>query len=122
MGLLSWLIALPFLTMVAVVFVPERHWRAVRWISLVGTGLGVALTAYVTYRYWIEARGDVELLRTATLSKLYLVERIPWFEPLGIQYYLGIDGISVSMVILTALIIFCDRSFSVDNRLRHRIT
>lgn len=118
MGLLSWLIALPFLTMVVVVFVPERHWRAVRWISLVGTGLGVALTAYVTYRYWIEARGDVESLRTATLSKLYLVERIPWFEPLGIQYYLGIDGISVSMVILTALIIFCGvlASWNVETR------
>jgi NADH-quinone oxidoreductase subunit M len=118
MGLLSWLIALPFLTMVAVVFVPERHWRAIRWISLAGTGLGLMLTAYITYRYWSEARGDVEFLRSATLSKLYLVEKVTWFEPLGIQYYLGIDGMSVSMVILTALIIFCGvlASWNVETR------
>lgn len=118
MGLLSWLIAVPFLTMVAVLFVPDRHWRAIRWISLVGTGLGLVLTAVVTWRYWVESQADLEGLRSATLTKLYLVERFTWFEPLGIQYYLGIDGISVSMVILTALIIFCGvlASWNVETR------
>ncbi len=118
MGLLSWLIAVPFLTMVAVLFVPDRHWRAIRWISLVGTGLGLVLTAVVTWRYWVESQADLDGLRSATLTKLYLVERFTWFEPLGIQYYLGIDGISVSMVILTALIIFCGvlASWNVETR------
>lgn len=65
MGLLSWLIAVPFLTMVAVLFVPDRHWRAIRWISLAGTGLGLVLTAVVTWRYWVESQADLEGLRTA---------------------------------------------------------
>lgn len=118
MGLVSWLIALPFLTMVAVVLVPERHWRSIRWISAAGTGAGLALTAYVVYRYWVEAAGDVELLRGATLTKLYLVERVAWFEPLGIQYFVGIDGISASMVVLTSIIIFCGvlASWNVETR------
>ena len=118
MGLVSWLIAMPFLTMVAVVLVPQRHWRAIRWISVVGTGIGLLLTAYITYRYWIEARNDVDFLRTATLTKLYLVERVPWFEALGILFFVGIDGISVSMVILTSIIIFCGvlASWNVETR------
>ncbi|MBI2425556.1 MAG: NADH-quinone oxidoreductase subunit M [Candidatus Hydrogenedentes bacterium] len=107
MGLVSWIIAAPFLTMVAIVFVPERHWRMIRWIAAVGTGIGLILTCVLTYRYWMAASADLETLRTATMTKLYLVERVAWFKPLGIQYLVGVDGISVSMVILTSLIIFC---------------
>ncbi len=118
MGLVSWLIALPFLTMIAIVFIPARHWRAIRWVAAVGTGLGLLLTAFVTYRYCVEASGDTEMLRTATLTKLYLVERVTWFEPLGIQYFVGVDGISASMIILTAVIIFCGvlASWNVETR------
>ena len=43
MGLVSWLIALPFLTMIAIVLIPERHWRMIRWIAAAGTGTGLVL-------------------------------------------------------------------------------
>lgn len=106
MGLLSWIIALPFITMLAVVFVPERNWRAIRWISAIGTGIMLILAAVLTYRYWIAAAADFEGMKTATETKLYFVERVQWFQALGIQYFVGVDGISVAMVILTAIIIF----------------
>ena len=31
---------------------------------------------------------------------------MPWFQSLGIQYFVGVDGISMAMVILTSIIIF----------------
>ena len=106
MGLISWLIALPFITMMVVVMIPERHWRAIRWVSACGTGLHLILTAVMVARYWHLASADLEVLKTATMTKLYMVERIPWFESLGIQYLVGVDGISAAMVILTSIIIF----------------
>ena len=35
---------------------------------------------------------------------IQFVEKIPWIESLGIQYYFGIDGISVLLVLLTTLL------------------
>jgi NADH-quinone oxidoreductase subunit M len=118
MGLLSWLIAVPFITMLGVVLTPSSQWKAVRWISLVGTGLQLALTALLTYRYWIAAGPDTAATMVAKLTKLYFVERVPWFESLGIQYFVGVDGISVSMIILTSIIIFTGvlASWNVESR------
>ena len=31
---------------------------------------------------------------------------VPWFEPLHINYSLGVDGISVVMILLTSIIVF----------------
>ena len=118
MGLVSWIIALPFFTAVAILFVPEKHWRLIRWIAAAGCGLGLVLAAVLTYRYNIAVAPDMEMLKGATLTHLYMVERIPWFDQLGIQYFVGVDCISVSMVILTSIIIFCGvlASWSVENR------
>ena len=105
MGMLSWLIAIPFLTAVVVVLTPSRQWRMIRWIAAVGTGLELILAAVMTGTFWQQARLDVH--NTAGLvSKLYLVEKVPWFKSLGITYFVGVDGISVSMVVLTAIVIF----------------
>jgi len=106
MGLLSWLILLPFLTALAVVCVPARRWMVIRWIALAGTGLHLILTGIATFRFWGLAMPDVASMKTATLMKLYLVEQVPWFQTLGIQYHVGVDGISMAMVILTSIIIF----------------
>lgn len=106
MGLVSWLIAVPFLTALAVVLVPERLKQYIRWIAATGTGLHLALTAVVTLEFWKLASVDVASMGAAKLTKLYMVERIPWFDSLGISYFVGLDGISMSMVILTSIIIF----------------
>ncbi|MDO8304054.1 MAG: NADH-quinone oxidoreductase subunit M [Sedimentisphaerales bacterium] len=106
MGLVSWLIAIPFLTTLAVVAVPERHWRAIRWISAIGCGIHLVLTAITTYIYWQAASADIMAAKTLAITKLYLVEQVPWFSSLGIQYFVGLDGISMAMVILTSLVIF----------------
>jgi NADH-quinone oxidoreductase subunit M len=106
MGLLSWLIAIPFLTALAVVATPARKWKMIRWISAIGCGIHLVLTAVMTYAYWKAASGDLASMKDAMFSKLYLVERVPWFQSLGIQYFVGVDGISVAMVILTSIIIF----------------
>jgi len=106
MGIVSWLIAIPMLTAMAVIFTPSGQWRAIRWIAAAGTGTHLLLTAVMTYLYWQASSPDLASMKDALYSKLYLVEQVPWFASLGIQYYVGVDGISVGMVILTSIVIF----------------
>ena len=62
--------------------------------------------------------GDSASMQNSLLTKLYLVEKVPWFESLGIQYFVGVDGISIAMVILTSIVIFAGvlASWYVDIR------
>ncbi len=106
MGLVSWLIAIPFLTAMIILAVPARNWRMIRWVAVIGCGAHLLLTAVVTYLYWHASAGDAIGAQTLLLTKLYLVEKVPWFKSLGIQYFVGIDGISLAMVILTSIVIF----------------
>jgi NADH-quinone oxidoreductase subunit M len=106
MGLVSWFILIPFATAMAVVATPSSRWYWIRWIALAGTGTLLVLSGVLAWRYWQLAMPEVDAMRDALFTRIYLVERVPWFESLGIQYFVGVDGISVSMVMLTAIIIF----------------
>jgi NADH-quinone oxidoreductase subunit M len=104
--MVSWLVIVPFVTALLVMLTPTRKSGWIRWIALAGTGSHLLLTAVVTRVFWNQAAPDAPGMKTALLSHLYLVERIPWFSSLGIEYFVGLDGISMSMVILTSIVIF----------------
>jgi len=106
MGLVSWLIAIPFITALVILAIPSGKWRMIRWAAAIGCGSHLLLTAAVTYLYWHACAADASSAQTSLLTKLYLVEKVPWFESLGIQYFVGVDGISMAMVILTSIVIF----------------
>jgi NADH-quinone oxidoreductase subunit M len=44
-----------------------------------------------------------------TTAALQLVEKYPWIERFGINYYLGLDGISLWLVLLTTFLIFVSK-------------
>ncbi|MBU1920745.1 NADH-quinone oxidoreductase subunit M, partial [bacterium] len=79
---------------------------AIRWVASTGGFLLVLLSAIVSVKYWNLAAADIELLRTSMFTKLYMVEQWTWFKSIGIEYFVGVDGISVLMLDLTAIIIF----------------
>ena len=118
MGLVTWLILIPLLTAAAVVTTPASRWKRIRWIAVTGCGLHVLLTAWVTLLYWQAASPDLAAMKSEVLTRLYLVQRAAWFPSLGIQYFVGVDGISMAMVILTSLVIFCGvlASWHVETR------
>jgi NADH-quinone oxidoreductase subunit M len=64
----------------------------VRWIALLGAVVGLAVTVplYTGFK-----------LGTAALQ---FVEKAPWIENFNIHYHLGVDGISLWLVLLTAFI------------------
>jgi NADH-quinone oxidoreductase subunit M len=92
-GLLSAAIWIPIVTGIILLAVGnDRRADLVRTLALIGALLGLLVT--------IPLYLDFDPASDA----LQFVERMPWIERYGISYYLGIDGLSIWMVLLTALI------------------
>mgnify|MGYP001323227897 CR=1 FL=1 len=87
---ISVLIAVPFITIAVLVFIRSEEW--IRRVAFCGTllNLGVALWLWWNFRV-----GGHEQ---------QFVERAAWMPTFDIQYAVGVDGISVLLVVLTALL------------------
>lgn len=93
MGLLSLAIWTPIaFGVLLLAFGSDKHAGAVRWLALVGAlaGFAVTLPLYEGFK-----------LGTAAMQ---FVEKTPWIEGFNIFYHLGVDGISLWFVPLTAFI------------------
>lgn len=106
MGILSWIVLVPFLTAVVVLLLPKKFEYLIKWVSLLGSGIIVVLSSVMTMRFWSQYSLDIDNMKTMMKTKLYLVERYSWLEDFNIDYFVGVDGISVSMILLTTIIIF----------------
>ena len=93
MGLLSLCIWAPICFGVLILALGrDVHANSVRWFSLIGSlfSFGASLAVYKDFQ-----------LGTADMQ---LVENFSWIERFNMFYHLGVDGISVAFVILTAFI------------------
>src|SRR5262245_17581878 len=92
--LLSIITWAPFLGAVAIMFLARHHPLAVRIIAAVSTAISSVLSLWIYVAYDREAAG------------FQFYEKLPLVPPLGISYEVGVDGISLLMVLLTSIIIF----------------
>ena len=92
---LSLLVIAPVITAVAVLFC--RGANSIRWVSLAGVTAQLGLSLALLTLYWQErANGNT--------AAMLFESRHVWFAPLNIWFHLGVDGISVAMILLTAFI------------------
>ena len=95
MGWLSAAIWVPIISGIIVLALGnEQRATLSRWLALLGSLVGFAVTVPLYTGF------------DRTTAALQFVERKPWIESLGIEYSLGIDGLSVWLVLLTAFITF----------------
>ncbi|MBP6007428.1 MAG: NADH-quinone oxidoreductase subunit M [Rhodoferax sp.] len=93
MGLLSLAIWTPILFgLVLLALGRDEHAVVVRWIALVGSLISFLVTLPLYARF------------DATTAAMQFTEKAPWIERFNIDYSLGIDGISLWFVLLTAFI------------------
>ncbi|HTY01898.1 MAG TPA: NADH-quinone oxidoreductase subunit M [Bacteroidota bacterium] len=107
-GILSWLTFLPVLGMVIVLLLPKGRPDTIRWTTLGVTLLQLILAVVVFSRF---DRGLAGINNQSTMQFLEKaqwidVKGVSWFGRVHIEYLLGIDGISVVMVLLTAIVCF----------------
>ncbi|MGH8563349.1 MAG: complex I subunit 4 family protein [Gammaproteobacteria bacterium] len=105
--LLSCTIAVPFIAIAVLLLVNNQEW--IRRIALAGT----LITLGLAFVLW--SRFDL------SKQEMQFVERANWMPTFNIQYAVGVDGISILLVLLTALLsplcVLCSWS-AVDTRVK----
>ena len=93
MGLLSLAIWTPiFFGVVLLALGRDEQARAVRWLALIGSVVSFLVTLPLYTRFELGT------------SAMQFVENLPWIARLNVNYHLGVDGISLWFVLLTAFI------------------
>ncbi|TFB08619.1 NADH-quinone oxidoreductase subunit M, partial [Candidatus Marinimicrobia bacterium MT.SAG.3] len=92
--LLSALTFVPVLGMFAILFIPRDKSYVIKVVAAVTTGiqLWLAVQMYIAF--------------DTTTSAMQFVEHYAWIPAFNIEYFMGIDGLSAPMVLLTALLSF----------------
>jgi len=93
MGLLSLAIWTPiFFGAVLLAFGRDEHAKVVRWIALIGSVVSLAVTLPLYTQFELGT------------SAMQFVEKSMWIERFNVFYHLGVDGLSLWFVLLTAFI------------------
>ena len=70
----------------------DEHAHSVRWFALIGAVVSFLLTLPLYFQF------------NPATADMQFVELLPWIDRFNIHYHLGLDGISLWFVLLTAFI------------------
>ncbi|GIW10983.1 MAG: NADH dehydrogenase subunit M [Dehalococcoidia bacterium] len=99
MGVLSVLLFLPVLGAIVLLLLPRGNDRLVRIVSAIVSGATFLLAGWVFFAYDM-ARGGLQFVERAPWV------RIPTSPQFNVDYYVGVDGLSAPLVLLTAFLTF----------------
>src|SRR4026208_789052 len=93
---LSTLILIPLLTALAIL--PMKGLKQVRIVALVGSTIQLIL-CFVLFYFYQQERNN------GNTANFLFEDNYVWYQALGINYHIGVDGISVAMILLTAFVV-----------------
>ena len=76
-----------------------RDIKQVRGVMVAGSSVLVALSVLLTVQF-------INLRAAGNTDEMLFVSSMPWFKSLNISYAIGVDGISVVMLLLSSIIVF----------------
>ena len=97
MDILSAFVLIPILMLLA--FIPCRNIKQVRTVAVVGAALELILSIVLLFMFYAERKAG-------NMDEMIFVRDIVWFASLNIHYAIGVDGVSVIMLLLTSIIVF----------------
>jgi len=89
---LTWLILVPFAAAVVVALIPGRRSELHLPVGFALSFIPLGLAGLVFARF------------DGAEAGYQMVSRAPWYEPWGVSWYVGVDGISLGLVLLTAVL------------------
>ena len=96
--MIAWTIYVSFAGAILVLLLPRI---LARWIALASTMAGCAI-------------GLLAFFNAADVGTFRTVARIPWVPALGMEYHLAVDGISLTLALVTGITAVCAVLFSWD--------
>jgi NADH-quinone oxidoreductase subunit M len=144
--LLTLLWAVPLIGALVVLLIPKESTALIKMTAIGFTAATLVLTVFTFAQYvggnpspastplsdrakanTLERSADATAAVEATALPVVakdapndLVARLPWIPYFNIQYYLGVDGISLSLLLLTALtsLLACYASWNIDKQVK----
>jgi len=89
LNLLSWIIFLPVIGIVVIALLPKPSQKTVKWIALIAALASFIVSMAVFFMFNKAAAGTMQF-----------VEKVPWIPAINSNYSLGVDGLSLPLVIL----------------------
>lgn len=96
-NLLSWITFTPLIGAAIILLMPKDRDELMKWIAVLFTGITFALTIVLAGFFDKSHEG---------ITAFQFVIRKDWIGSFNIQYFMGIDGISLPLVVLTGLLSF----------------
>jgi NADH-quinone oxidoreductase subunit M len=90
--LLTLILFSPVLVAIVVVLIPHQEVKLLRWVAFLGSLIPLALSLVLWFSFSPNQPG------------FQFQEQYAWYEPIHASYHVGVDGISLSMVLLTTLL------------------
>lgn len=105
---LSLIIFAPTVTAVLILLLPGDRQTEPKVLAAVGAFISLFFAIWLFMAY------------DRTLGGYQFVEQMPWLPVIGSSYYVGVNGMSVMLVLLNALLLFCAVliSWGIDDRPR----
>jgi len=95
MDILSLFVTIPVLTIIALVF--TNNLKQARIVSMVGSIVELGMAINLVFAYFKE--------RAINDSIMVFTQDVVWFKNFNIHYAIGVDGISVALLLLTAIVV-----------------
>lgn len=98
-NILIYFVIVPLLTLLGLALCQNKDIKAIRTVAATGATVLVAMAVYLVV-YFLQERG------AGNDAQMLLIDSWCWYAPLNINLALGVDGVSVVMILLSAFIVF----------------
>lgn len=108
MNILLLLLFIPVLTIIGILFTRDN--KQVRVVSAIGMTFQLIVSAIIIIWFLAERNAG-------NTAEILFASNYVWYETLNIHFFIGVDGVSVAMIGLTAMVIFAGifASWKVDD-------
>jgi len=90
---LSLTVFLPLVGALVLLAIPRAQETALKWTALVSSGAALVAGVVLAFRFDFSRAGDLQL-----------GTNLPWIDTIGARYHIGVDGISLPLVLLSVII------------------
>jgi NADH-quinone oxidoreductase subunit M len=97
MNILTMLILIPFGTIISLMFTKDI--KSARMVSAIGMGAQLIASVVLVVLY-------IQLRKAGVTDDFVFQFDYTWFPSLNFHYFIGVDGIAISMICLTSVVVF----------------
>ncbi|MGD8855876.1 MAG: NADH-quinone oxidoreductase subunit M, partial [Chloroflexota bacterium] len=97
---LSVIVLSPIVTAAIILLLPKERKEDARVLALAGAGIGLLLAVFL----YIDFNRNLPPAGASWADSLRYVQQIDWIPSIGLNYIVGVDGLSTTLVLLTAVV------------------